>query len=40
NDRGPFAKSRLIDLSFGAARDIGMVRTGTARVTVEILRTA
>jgi rare lipoprotein A len=40
NDRGPFAKSRLIDLSLGAARDIGMVRTGTARVTVEILRTA
>ena len=40
NDRGPFAKSRLIDLSLGAARDIGMVRTGTARVSVEILRTA
>ena len=40
NDRGPFAKSRLIDLSLGAAREIGMVRTGTARVTVEILRTA
>jgi rare lipoprotein A len=40
NDRGPFIKSRLIDLSFGAAREIGMVRTGTARVTVEILRTA
>ncbi len=40
NDRGPFVKSRLIDLSLGAAREIGMVRTGTARVTVEILRTA
>ena len=40
NDRGPFTKSRLIDLSLGAAREIGMVRTGTARVTVEILRTA
>jgi rare lipoprotein A len=40
NDRGPFIKSRLIDLSFGAAKEIGMVRTGTARVTVEILRTA
>jgi rare lipoprotein A len=40
NDRGPFAKSRLIDLSLGAAKEIGMVRTGTARVTVEILRTA
>ncbi|HEY0148829.1 MAG TPA: septal ring lytic transglycosylase RlpA family protein [Allosphingosinicella sp.] len=40
NDRGPFIKSRLIDLSLGAAKEIGMVRTGTARVTVEILRTA
>jgi len=40
NDRGPFVKSRLIDLSLGAAREIGMVRSGTARVTVEILRTA
>jgi rare lipoprotein A len=40
NDRGPFAKSRLIDLSLGAAREIGMLRTGTARVSVEILRTA
>jgi rare lipoprotein A len=40
NDRGPFTKNRLIDLSLGAAKEIGMVRTGTARVTVEILRTA
>ena len=40
NDRGPFTKNRLIDLSLGAARDIGMVRTGTARVSIEIVRTA
>lgn len=40
NDRGPFAKSRLIDLSLGAARQIGMVRTGTAQVTLETLRIA
>jgi rare lipoprotein A len=40
NDRGPFVKSRLIDISLGAAKEIGMVRSGTARVTVEILRTA
>ncbi|HZG07913.1 MAG TPA: septal ring lytic transglycosylase RlpA family protein [Allosphingosinicella sp.] len=40
NDRGPFAKSRIIDLSLGAARDIGMVRAGTARVKLEVLRTA
>jgi len=35
NDRGPFAKSRIIDLSRGAAEKISMVRSGTARVTIE-----
>ena len=40
NDRGPFVKSRLLDVSLGAAKQIGMVRTGTARVSIEILRTA
>lgn len=32
NDRGPFKKSRIIDLSKGAARAIGMLGPGTARV--------
>lgn len=32
NDRGPFVKRRIIDLSYGAARIIGMVEKGTARV--------
>jgi rare lipoprotein A len=32
NDRGPFAKDRVIDLSEAAARVIGMIPTGTARV--------
>lgn len=32
NDRGPFVHGRCIDLSFGAAKAIGM--GGTARVTV------
>src|SRR6185295_16723968 len=31
NDRGPFAKGRIIDLSYAAAREIGMVGPGTAR---------
>ncbi len=35
NDRGPFAKSRILDLSYGAAREIGIVGPGTARVRVE-----
>ncbi|MDJ0657664.1 MAG: septal ring lytic transglycosylase RlpA family protein [Xanthomonadales bacterium] len=39
NDRGPFAKNRLIDLSYAAAMRLGMVRQGTARVEVEALDT-
>lgn len=32
NDRGPFAKQRIIDLSKGAARHIGMIGSGHAKV--------
>lgn len=35
NDRGPFIKGRIIDLSRAAARQIGMVSSGLAPVTVE-----
>ncbi len=34
NDRGPFVKDRIIDLSHAAAQRIGMVRSGTARVFI------
>ncbi len=37
NDRGPFAERRVIDLSEGAARRIGMLAAGTARVRLELL---
>lgn len=37
NDRGPFAKERIIDMSRAAARRLGFERQGTARVRVEIL---
>lgn len=37
NDRGPYSRGRIIDLSEGAARKIGMMHAGTARVMVEIL---
>lgn len=37
NDRGPFVKDRVIDLSYSAARVLGMVGPGTARVSLEIL---
>ncbi|HEY8210453.1 MAG TPA: septal ring lytic transglycosylase RlpA family protein [Myxococcaceae bacterium] len=32
NDRGPYARGRLIDLSEAAARELGMLRLGVARV--------
>lgn len=34
NDRGPFVKGRIIDLSRGAARSLGMIARGTATVRV------
>ncbi len=37
NDRGPFIKDRIIDLSYGAAKEVGMAQTGIARVRVEAL---
>lgn len=37
NDRGPFAKKRIIDVSLAAAERISMVRSGTARVTLELI---
>lgn len=37
NDRGPFAKGRIIDVSGKAANLLGMVGTGTARVKLELL---
>jgi rare lipoprotein A len=35
NDRGPFVRGRIIDLSLAAATDLGMVPNGTARVRLE-----
>ncbi|HXX57637.1 MAG TPA: septal ring lytic transglycosylase RlpA family protein [Thermodesulfovibrionales bacterium] len=37
NDRGPFASGKDIDLSYAAAKEIGLVGSGTARVTIEYL---
>jgi rare lipoprotein A len=37
NDRGPFVKGRIIDLSFAAAKDIGLIKPGTAKVRVVAL---
>ncbi len=35
NDRGPFAHSRIIDLSYAAAKEIGMIAKGVGNVRVE-----
>lgn len=37
NDRGPFVRDRIIDLSLRAARELDMVQDGTARVRVTAL---
>ncbi len=37
NDRGPFIKGRIIDVSAGAARSLGMIQSGIANVRVEVL---
>jgi len=37
NDRGPFHEGRIIDLSYAAARRLGVYDTGTARVEVRAL---
>lgn len=37
NDRGPFKHTRLIDVSKGAAKELDMIRSGTARVVIEVV---
>lgn len=37
NDRGPYAGDRILDLSRGAAAKVGMLRSGIAKVQVDIL---
>jgi rare lipoprotein A len=39
NDRGPFAKGRVLDLSYAAARSLGMIGPGTVPVRVEVIST-
>lgn len=37
NDRGPFVKGRVIDLSLAAARELRMVKSGLAEVRIEVI---
>jgi rare lipoprotein A len=38
NDRGPFAKGRIIDVSEAAARQLGMIGDGVVPVSVRIVK--
>jgi rare lipoprotein A len=38
NDRGPFARGRIIDVSRRAAEILGMLGAGLARVKVEVVQ--
>jgi len=37
NDRGPFVRGRVLDLSTGAARAVGLTGAGVGRVTAEVV---
>lgn len=36
-DRGPYVEGRIVDLSLAAAKQIGMIGSGTARVRLEVV---
>jgi len=38
NDRGPWVKGRIIDLSFAAAKEIGMIADGVIKVKVMLIK--
>jgi rare lipoprotein A len=38
NDRGPFVRGRIIDLSYGAARKLDMIRDGIVPVRIRVVR--
>src|SRR6266540_1543139 len=40
NDRGPFLKNRVLDLSYGAAKELGFAAQGTARIKIEAVLAA
>ena len=38
NDRGPFVKNRILDLSYAAAKKLGIIETGTANIEITIIQ--
>jgi rare lipoprotein A len=37
NDRGPFIRGRVIDLAYGAAKVVGLTKSGVAKVRISVL---
>lgn len=37
NDRGPFVRGRILDLSYGAAQKLGMVKAGVAQIELRVV---
>ncbi|MES2520298.1 MAG: septal ring lytic transglycosylase RlpA family protein [Bacteroidota bacterium] len=38
NDRGPHSRSRLLDVSYSAAKDLGLIGSGTAEVSIKVVQ--
>jgi rare lipoprotein A len=38
NDRGPFVRGRVVDVSYSAAQALGMVNSGVASVKVDVVQ--
>ncbi len=38
NDRGPFKKGRILDLSYKAAQKLGFVNEGTTKVRIDVIK--
>ncbi len=37
NDRGPFVRGRIVDVSYAAAKELGMLKSGTCKVEVTVV---
>jgi rare lipoprotein A len=38
NDRGPYVRGRIVDVSYSAANALGMVGSGTAKVKLDVVQ--
>jgi len=38
NDRGPFVQGRVVDVSYSAAKELGMIERGVAKVKIDVVQ--